>query len=150
MNEGHSALVTLALLEEQTWGRSLDAIGAVEREAVIQHCVFTTHTPLPMGHDAFPMNLVREVLGNERADFLVTSQYSTNGVLSMTDLAIKYSCYINGVSMRHEDISRTIFSDHKVNSITNGVHAMTWTSPAFRCLYDRFIPQWRRDNLYLK
>ena len=150
MNEGHSALVTLALFEEQTWGRSLDAIGAAEREAVIQHCVFTTHTPLPMGHDTFPINLVREVLGNERADFLMTSQCSTNGVLSMTDLAIKFSCYINGVSMRHEDISRTIFPNHKVNSITNGVHAMTWTSPAFRRLYDRFIPQWRRDNLYLK
>ena len=150
MNEGHSALVTLALFEEQSWGRSLDAIGVAEREAVIQHCVFTTHTPLPMGHDAFPINLVREVLGNERADFLMTSQCSTNGVLSMTDLAINYSCYINGVSMRHEDISRTIFPNHKVNSITNGVHAVTWTSPAFRRLYDRFIPQWRRDNLYLK
>jgi len=150
MNEGHSALVTLALFEEQSWGRSLDAIGVAEREAVIQHCVFTTHTPLPMGHDAFPINLVREVLGNERADFLMTSQCSTNGVLSMTDLAINYSCYINGVSMRHEDISRTIFPNHKVNSITNGVHAVTWTSPAFRRLYNRFIPQWRRDNLYLK
>ena len=150
MNEGHSALVTLALFEEQSWGRSLDAIGTAEREAVIQHCVFTTHTPLPMGHDAFPINLVREVLGNERADFLMASQCSANGVLSMTDLAIKFSCYINGVSMRHADISRTIFPNHKVNSITNGVHAMTWTSPAFRRLYDCFIPQWRRDNLYLK
>jgi len=150
MNEGHSALVTLALLEEQSWGRSLETIGAVEREAVIQHCVFTTHTPLPMGHDEFPINLVREVLGDERADFLMTSQFSPKGVLSMTDLAINFSCYINGVSMRHEDISRTIFSNHKVNSITNGVHAMTWTSPAFRRLYDCFIPQWRRDNLYLK
>ena len=150
MNEGHSALITLALLEEQSWGRSLNAMGAAEREAVIQHCVFTTHTPLPMGHDAFPINLVREVLGNERADFLMTSQCSNNGILSMTDLAIKYSCYINGVSMRHEDVSRTIFPNHKVNSITNGVHAMTWTSPAFRRLYDHFIPQWRRDNLYLK
>jgi starch phosphorylase len=150
MNEGHSALVTIALLEEQIWGRSLDEIGAAEREAVIQHCVFTTHTPLPMGHDTFPINLVREILGNERADFLMTSQFSPNGVLSMTDLAINYSCYINGVSMRHEDISRTIFSNYRVNSITNGVHAMTWTSPAFRGLYDRFMPQWRRDNLYLK
>jgi starch phosphorylase len=52
--------------------------------------------------------------------------------------------------MRHEDVSRTIFPNHKVNSITNGVHAITWASPAFRRLYDRFIPQWRRDNLYLK
>jgi starch phosphorylase len=150
MNEGHSALVTLALLEEQSWGRSLGAMGAAEREAVIQHCVFTTHTPLQMGHDAFPINLVREVLGNERADFLMTSQCSTNGVLSMTDLAMNYSCYINGVSMRHEDISRTIIPNHRVNSITNGVHAMTWTSSAFCRLYDNFIPQWRRDNLYLK
>jgi len=45
MNEGHSALVTLALLEEQTWGRRLQTMKQAEREAVSQHCVFTTHTP---------------------------------------------------------------------------------------------------------
>jgi len=150
MNEGHSALVTLALFEEQSWGRSLDAIGAAERKAVIQHCVFTTHTSLSAGHDEFPIDLVREVLGDERTSFLVESQCCCNGTLNMSNLALNFARYINGVSMRHEEVTRNILSNHQIDAITNGVHAVTWTSPAFRHLFDRFIPQWRRDNLYLK
>ena len=150
MNEGHSALVVLALLEEQIWGRSLSTVNNTDKEAISRQCVFTTHTPLQMGHDTFPIYLVSEVLGKERTDFLVASQFSPIGVLSMTSLAINFSCYINGVSMRHEDIARTIFSNHKVNSITNGVHAVTWASASFRRLYDQYIPQWRHDNLYLR
>jgi starch phosphorylase len=68
----------------------------------------------------------------------------------MTNLALSFSRYVNGVSMRHEEVTRNMFSNHQINAITNGVHAVTWTSPAFCELYDRFIPQWRRDNLYLK
>jgi starch phosphorylase len=150
MNEGHSALVTLALLEEQTWGRGLQTMEPVERETVSQHCVFTTHTPLPAGHDEFPIELVREALGNERANFLVEAQCCGNGVLSMTNLALNFSRYINGVSMRHEEVARNTFMNHHIDAITNGVHALTWTSPPFRELFDRYIPQWRRDNLYLK
>jgi len=150
MNEGHSALVTLALLEQQTWGHGLHAIEPADREAVSQRCVFTTHTPLPVGHDEFPIDLVREVLGNERTNFLVEAQCCGNGVLNMTNLALNFSRYVNGVSMRHEEVTRGIFSNHQIDAITNGVHAVTWTSPAFRELYDRFIPQWRHDNLYLK
>ena len=150
MNEGHSALITLALLEEQTWGRGLHATTGADWEAVRQRCVFTTHTPLSAGHDGFSLELVREVLGDERANFLIESQCCPNGILSMTNLALNFSRYINGVSMRHEGISRAIFSNHPINSITNGVHAMTWTSPPFSRLYDAHIPEWRRDNLYLR
>jgi starch phosphorylase len=150
MNEGHSALVALALLEEQTWGCGLHAIEPADREGVSQRCVFTTHTPLPVGHDEFPIDLCREVLGNERTNFLIESQCCCNGVLNMTNLALNFSRYVNGVSIRHEEVTRNVFSNHYIDAITNGVHAVTWTSPAFRQLYDRFIPQWRRDNLYLK
>jgi starch phosphorylase len=150
MNEGHSALVTLALLEEQTWGHGLHAMEPADRETVSRRCVFTTHTPLPAGHDEFPVDLVREVLGNERTNFLVEAQCCSNGVLNMTNLALSFSRYVNGVSMRHEEITRGIFSNHRIDAVTNGVHAVTWTSPAFRELYDCFIPQWRHDNLYLK
>lgn len=150
MNEGHSALVTLALLEEQSWGRGLHALEQADRETVNRHCVFTTHTPLPIGHDEFSVDLVREILGDERTNFLIESQCCGNGVLNMTNLALSFSRYINGVSMRHEEVARNIFSNHRIDAITNGVHALTWTSPAFRRLFDRFIPQWRRDNLYLK
>ncbi len=52
--------------------------------------------------------------------------------------------------MRHEEISKGMFPNYPINSITNGVHATTWTSPAFLQLYDRHVPEWRRDNLYLR
>jgi len=150
MNEGHSALVILALLEEQTWGCGFRTMEPAEIEAVSQHCVFTTHTPLTAGHDEFSIALVREVLGDQRTNFLIEAQCCRNGVLSMTSLALGFSRYINGVSMRHEEVARNTFLNHHVDAITNGVHALTWTSPPFRELYDRYIPQWRRDNLYLK
>lgn len=150
MNEGHSSLVTMALLEEYTWGRSLNVLKPGEIESISMNCVFTTHTPLSTGHDEFPIGLVREVLGEERTGFLVEAQCCNNGLLNMTNLALNFSRYVNGVSMRHEEVTRNIFSDYQINAITNGVHAVTWTSPAFCRLFNRFIPQWRRDNLYLK
>lgn len=150
MNEGHSALTILSLLEEQTWGRGLGAMEPADREAVTRHCVFTTHTPLPVGHDVFPVDLVRDVLGDERTDFLIESRCCGDGALNMTSLALNFSRYVNGVSMRHEEVARSMHSNHRIDAITNGVHAVTWTSGPFQRLYDRYIPQWRRDNLYLK
>ncbi len=150
MNEGHSALTILALLEEQVWGRGLDSITSADVEAVRQRCVFTTHTPVLAGHDNFPLDLVREVLGEARTNFLINTQCCSNGVLSMTSLALNFSRYVNGVSMRHEETSRIIFPNHHIDSVTNGVHALTWTSAPFRDLYDSYIPGWRRDNLYLR
>ena len=68
----------------------------------------------------------------------------------MTYLALKFSRYINGVAMHHGEISQEMFPLYPIRAITNGVHAVTWTAPAFRELYDRHIPEWRRDNLYLR
>ena len=150
MNEGHSAFTSLALLEERLWGRGLSTATAADKEAVRQHCVFTTHTPVPAGHDGFPLHLVREVLGEERTNFLLTTQCCTDGGLNMTRLALDFSRYVNGVSMRHEEVSQTIFANHRINAVTNGVHASTWTSSHFKQIYDRYIPEWRSDNLYLR
>ena len=150
MNEGHSALVVLALLEEQAWGSGLHTLSSAQIEAVRQRCVFTTHTPVPAGHGYISMDLVRGVLGEERTNFLMASECCSNGVLNVTALALNFSRYINGVSMRHEETSRSMFNNHPINSVTNGVHATTWTSAPFRHVYDRYIPEWRRDNLYLR
>lgn len=68
----------------------------------------------------------------------------------MTYMALFFSSYINGVSMRHEEISQTMFPSYPINSVTNGVHAVTWTAPPFCALFDRHIPEWRSDNLYLR
>jgi starch phosphorylase len=93
---------------------------------------------------------VCQVLGEEPTGALETTGCSLNGVLNMTHLALVFSRYINGVSMRHEKISRGMFPGYPINSVTNGVHAATWASLPFRCLYDKHIPRWRRDNLYLR
>ena len=150
MNEGHAALLTLALLERETTRGNLETVTESDREAVSQRSVFTTHTPVPAGHDEFSLDLVRTVLGNERAAALEAMQCVQNSKLNMTYLALRLSRYINGVAMRHGEISRGMFPHYPIDSITNGVHAFTWTAPPFRSLYDHYIPEWRRDNFYLR
>ena len=142
--------LVLALLEQQTNGGGLPAATDWDREAVRQRCVFTTHTPVPAGHDQFSFDLVSRVLGPERLVALEAMQCIQNGTLNLTYLALQLSRYINGVAMRHGEISRDMFPHYPIDSITNGVHALTWTSLPFRNLYDRYIPEWRRDNFYLR
>lgn len=103
---------------------------------------------MPAGHDQFPLELVRQVLGEEYTAAVEAIRCCTPGVLNMTHTALFFSRYINGVSMRHEEISQTMFPSYPINSITNGVHATTWTSAPFHRLYDKYLPEWYRDNLY--
>ncbi len=150
MNEGHSALLTLALAEQIIGDAGPEAVTATVRDLIRQRCVFTTHTPVAAGHDKFPTEMVRDLLGERRARILRALLGDLNGTLNMTLLALACSRYVNGVSKRHEEVSRDMFPGHDIAAVTNGVHAGTWTSPAFMALYDRHIPEWRRDNLYLR
>jgi glycogen phosphorylase len=150
LNEGHSALLTLQLLERQLDGRQHFELDDADLEAVRQRCIFTTHTPVPAGHDKFPLDMVRHVLGDERVALLEGSGGVHEGMLNMTHLALHLTRFVNGVAMRHRDVSRGMFPEYPVNSITNGVHSVTWTSPEFAALFDRRMPEWRRDNLYLR
>jgi len=150
MNEGHSALLSLALLKEQLGDRDISTASQADIDRVRQMCVFTTHTPIPAGHDKFPLDLAEKVLGQVPARFLAGSQANVGGELNLTSLALMFSWYVNGVSHRHEKISQDMFPDYPINSITNGVHAVTWTSPPFKQLYDRHIEEWREDSLYLR
>lgn len=136
MNEGHSALLVLALLErEGTLGRARE------------RCVFTTHTPVPAGHDRFEPDLVAEVLGPARAGALRDcALLDHDGTLNMTILALRGSRYANAVAMRHGEVSRAMFPDYDIAAITNGVHAATWAAPPLAALLDRRLPTWRRDN----
>jgi starch phosphorylase len=150
MNEGHSALLVLGLLAEQAGGQPVREVTPAAREAVRRQCIFTTHTPVPAGQDQFPVDLVRRVLGEELTRALSSAECCMNNMLNMTYLALFFSHYINGVAMRHGEISRDMFPRYPINSITNGVHAATWASAPFQRLYDRHFPEWRRDNLYLR
>ena len=150
LNEGHSALLTLQLLEKQLDGRQQFELEEADFEAVRRRCVFTTHTPVPAGHDKFPLEMVRKVLGDQRVALLESCGGVHEGMLNMTYLALHLTRFVNGVAMRHGEVSRGMFPEYPIDSITNGVHATTWTGPEFAALFDTRIPEWRRDNLYLR
>ncbi|UCC74077.1 MAG: alpha-glucan family phosphorylase, partial [Gemmatimonadota bacterium] len=150
MNEGHSALLTIPLLETAGAGRGGEGVSEGQIEAVRKNCVFTTHTPVPAGHDQFPIALVRQVLGPARTALLHKSECLLDDTLNMTYLALRFSGYINGVSMRHGEVSFDMFPGYPIHAITNGVHVVTWTCEAFQKLYDEHIPGWRFDTRYLR
>ena len=150
MNEGHSALLTLCLLEWQLDGRGAFELDESDLEETRRRCVFTTHTPVPAGHDRFPIDLARLVLGDSTVGLLEAAHCIDGGDLNMTKVALRLSRYVNGVAMKHREVSQGMFPNFPVDAITNGVHAGTWTSPAFQQLFDKRIPEWRTDNLYLR
>jgi starch phosphorylase len=90
------------------------------------------------------------VLGAQRAQMLIDAHVIEDHTLNMTHLALRLCRYVNGVAMRHREISQGMFPDYPIDSITNGVHATTWTAQPFQELFDRRIPEWRRDNQYLR
>ena len=172
MNEGHAAFLTIELLNEEAERAGKDSIGQSEIEAVRAKCIFTTHTPVPAGHDQFPLNLVEKMGGNLKYvmdmqdtfavdvqkqifqygdEFARLPELAQRGLrLNMTYLALNLSHYVNGVAKKHGEVSRLMFADYPVDAITNGVHAATWTTGPFQALFDRHIPGWREDNFSLR
>src|SRR5262249_53328626 len=139
MNEGHSAFLTLALAREQMGRRELKAASEADYVAVRNCCVFTTHTPVPAGHDHFSWALVCQVLGEEQASFLQSLE-CFGETLNMTLVALSFSRYVNAVALRHAEVTRAMFPDYQIHAITNGIHVRSWLSPPFERLFDRFIP----------
>ncbi len=144
MNEGHAALVALELFERFPGGPR-DSF-----EAVKPFCVFTTHTPMPAGHDRFDEALLRSVLGTGLTDCLRRLGLIEDGTLNMTHLALQASRFVNAVAMRHGEVSRDMFPGYAISAITNGIHVGTWAAPPLARLFDRLIPEWRRDNFQLR
>jgi starch phosphorylase len=134
MNEGHSSLLTLDLLHKH----------GMDVEMVRELCIFTTHTPVEAGHDKFPYDIVRELIG-EPADLEILKRFGGQDRLSMTLLALNLSKYINGVAKKHRDVSRELFPGYEIHSITNGIHSYSWTCESFRKLYDKYLPGWANE-----
>lgn len=149
MNEGHASLLTCELVDERLREEPGRELSDEDVEAVRRQCVFTTHTPVPAGHDQFPLDVVRQVLQDRTVDML--KQLScVDGALNMTYLAMHLSHYVNGVAKRHGEISRQLFASYAIDSITNGVHARTWVSPPLQDVLDQHIPTWREDSYSLR
>ena len=150
MNEGHAALLTIGLMEARLAPSPLSAATEYDARAIQQQCIFTTHTPVPAGHDKFGRDQMLQVLGHERSAAIERFGCLHNELLNMTYLALRFSRYVNGVAMQHGKVSQQMFPEYQVHAITNGVHAATWLSQPFQELLDKEIPAWRHDNQYLR
>ena len=163
LNEGHSAFLTLELARE-----FIDANPNVSfneaRDAVRSQCVFTTHTPVVAGNDAFSTSELRDCFD---ANFISSLKLSEDQffdlgrinsgndeeAFGMTPFALRMCRSANGVSEKHGEVSRELWlpmfsenaepNDVPITHVTNGVHARSWIAPAFQGLFDRSIgPNW--------
>jgi starch phosphorylase len=161
LNEGHAAFVVLQRIRDMIeQGETFEAaLGEVR-----QTTIFTTHTPVPAGHDAFPFNLVEThlagawgTLGNYREKFMALGLYDNGSgpLFNMTALALRTSKYVNGVSQLHGQVTRDMWGpiwpgvtdeDRPVCAITNGVHVPTWLSHELTELFDAYFPPDWRDR----
>lgn len=156
LNEGHAAfaLLELARQEIQRTGKSFYDVEAAVRD----RCVFTTHTPVPAGHDTFTPDLMDSFfasywpqLGLSREQFLALGARRLGDPwepFGMTVLALRLTRHANGVSKLHGQVSRKMWSllypERQVDQvpiahITNGVHAQTWTAPLMSDLYVQYL-----------
>ena len=163
MNEGHSAFLALERTRRLMAAQGLSFEEA--RTAASAGLVFTTHTPVAAGHDAFPPDLMaryfesyRRELGLSLPDLLgLGRQDPANGAepFAMSVLALRFATYANGVSRLHGRVSRKMWrglwpdvpeEEVPIGHITNGVHYRTWISQELNQLYDRYLgPAWREE-----
>lgn len=160
LNEGHLGFATLEVVRERMRHDGMSFDEAVRD--VAQHTVFTTHTPVPAGHDRFSSELVEEHLGPLRDDLGISFEqlmglgrvdvHNHDESFCMTVLGLKLSRRANGVSSLHGHVSRRMWAslwpgraeeDLPIGHITNGVHVRSWLAWQMQQLYDRhFSPDW--------
>lgn len=133
MNEGHASFLSFERLREEDG----------DLEKVKEKNVFTTHTPIPAGHDRFSYDLVRQVLSKNlpyRVEKLAGHQE-----FHTTKLALRTSRVANGVSKKHAQVCKKMFPEHNFLAITNGVHHRSWVAKDMKALFDKHIPGWEDD-----
>jgi len=160
MNEGHSAFLGLERIRLMMVDNGMSFEEA--RQAVVACSVFTTHTPVPAGNDAFEPWLIDRYfehywpqLGLSREQFLAFGRQDPNNKdepMNLTVLALQFSTFRNGVSKLHGAVSRKLWhnvwpalpmEEVPIQHITNGVHTRTWLSDDMTELYDRYLgPDW--------
>jgi len=139
LNEGHGSFSIVELYN--MLNGDLDKV----RDKV----VFTTHTPVPAGHDRFDQDLVNKVFEN-RMPSEISKIAEDNGQFNMTYLGMGLSRYRNGVAKKHGDISRKMFPQYEVDSITNGIHLGFWVSRPFRQIFKKKWPNWKANPSILQ
>ncbi|GIK83274.1 MAG: alpha-glucan phosphorylase [Alphaproteobacteria bacterium] len=146
LNEGHAALLAVALLRRhpRPSGRPGDGALRYDADRVRERCVFTTHTPVEAGHDRFSYDDAARLLG----DFIEIDQLrllAGEARLNMTRLALNLSGYVNGVARRHAETAARMFPGYDIRAVTNGVHVPSWTHPSFARLFQSIDPGWGHE-----
>jgi starch phosphorylase len=164
LNEGHSAFAVLEAVRSRMDDEGVGFDEALRR--VSREVVFTTHTPVPAGHDRFSLDLIEEHLGPLRESLGISvdrlmafgRENPCNGweEFCMTILGLKVSWRANAVSALHGEVSRAMWTGLypgkpedaiPIGHITNGVHVPTWLAPQMFRLYDRhFGPGWHEHS----
>ncbi len=160
-NEGHAAFHLLERVREHVVGGENYERAA---EAVRQTTVFTSHTPVPAGHDVFGRDQMDRYfrdfwheMGIDRETFFALGHHVESGDgFNLTALSLRLAGHRNGVSERHGEITREMWRDIwpgvsppviPITSITNGVHLPTWITPRIQALLDRYLgPTWRENQ----
>jgi len=162
LNEGHCAFALLERIRERV-GEGMNFEEAVKK--VRATSVFTTHTPIPAGHEVFPFHLMDKyfshyypLLGLSRDGFLQLGTHPKDPLagFNMTAFSLRMSSYHNGVSKRHGEVSRHMWQllwpdkkeeDVPIDSITNGIHVPTWIEPKVELLFNKYFgPDWLKDH----
>jgi starch phosphorylase len=138
INEGHGSLATLELLAENNYSD----------DAVRKLCVFTTHTPMPEGHDKFGYDFVFKYAGKYLPWHI--RNLAGNDCLNMTLLGMNLSHASLAVSAKHQKVSEHLFPGYHFGYVTNGVHHRTWVGSYVQDLFEHYIPGWLQDPSLLK
>lgn len=158
-NEGHAALSMVERVREYVQqGKTFEDAKSLVREST----VFTTHTPVPAGHDVFQPEMIDRYfsrywpeLGADREQFLALGRHGDDPGFNFTALSLRLSAHRNGVSEKHGEVSRHMWHDiwpdsaeetAPIQSITNGVHLRTWISRDMRQLYAKYQPHYWKDQ----
>jgi starch phosphorylase len=162
LNEGHAAFVVLERLREAVErGESFKAA----LEQIRRSTVFTTHTPVPAGHDAYPLAMVEahleggwDAIEQYRDDFLKLGTYDGSGgaMFNMTALALRSAGAVNAVSRVHGRVTREMWApiwpgvpeaERPVKAVTNGIHVLTWIAPEMARLFERHLgADWQQHH----
>jgi starch phosphorylase len=164
LNEGHSGFAVLEAIARRMDDEGINFDQAARR--VAREVVFTTHTPVPAGHDRFHPGLIEEHLGPLRDRLGIShdklmelgreNPHNPHEEFCMTVLGLKLSRRANAVSSLHGEVSRAMWSglypgktddEVPIGHITNGVHVPTWIAPQMFRLYDRhFGTDWHQRS----
>jgi starch phosphorylase len=139
LNEGHGSFATVELFNMFK--------GDINK--VKEKVVFTTHTPLPAGHDRFDHDLVDKVFVSTMPKE-IRKRAEDNGQFNMTFLGMSLSRYRNGVAKKHGEITKKMFPKYEVDHITNGIHLPFWVSKPIRKIFERKWPNWKANPSLLQ